>query len=501
LQARVERDTLDGMRIAAFALLMLAAGCRHERAPAPLVVWIEVDTLRADALGCYGNRSRGEGDARPSPALDALAADGVLFEHATSAAPWTIPSLATQLSGLWPWEHGCRRLLELCSTDATSFVPLLAARGVRTAGVMTNFVATGRYGFARGFELWDDGLSRGHEGSSAPEAVERLLAFADLTASDPRAGRLLFGWFFEPHYRYEEHPGLRFGPGYGDQAAEPYTGPLHGDEDLNPLLARRAELGPADAAFLRGRYQGEVAAVDRAIGTLVAGLRERGLYDDAWIVFTADHGEEVLDRGSIGHASTLHEELVRIPLIVKPPRALASDRRGVRVADRVSLIDLPATLYEIATGREPDRARGELGHSESLLATILRGAKPARRWLYLHTDFEPVLQDASAQEKRAHQWGVVDAETGLKWIVDRKVEPGAPPRVALYDLGRDPLEHDDLAASDEGAKRAAPMQRLRALEPAATGEEPLAPALLPEEPWIRAGDPRGLGTAFGAPAR
>src|SRR5688572_6320752 len=90
----------------------LAPGACSDPPPArpPLVVWIEVDTLRADALGAYGNRARGEAGCAPSPRIDALAAEGVLFERAYAPAPWTIPSLATQLSGLWPWEHGCDRL-------------------------------------------------------------------------------------------------------------------------------------------------------------------------------------------------------------------------------------------------------------------------------------------------------------------------------------------------------------------------------------------------------
>jgi arylsulfatase A-like enzyme len=461
-----------------------------------VVVWIVVDTLRADSLGCYGNRSVGENGARPSPNVDALAADGVRFDEARSVAPWTIPSLVSTMSGRWPWEHGQNRLLQRCPDASLELVPLLRERGLRTAGVMTNFVATGRYGFDHGFDRWDDSFAQGHEGSTGGEAVRRLLALADELRPDAKEGLFLFAWLFEPHYRYEEHEGLRFGPGFGDAAGTPYRGTLTGQEELPDLQKRRAELGPEDAAFLRGRYQSEVAAVDRAIGELFDGLRARGLWDDALIVFSADHGEEILDRGWIGHSVTLHRELVRAPLVVRLPRGDAESRRGKVVEAPVSLVDLPATLLELATGRGPDRARGELGHSRSLERTVRDGAKPERRWIYLHTDFEPPLGNARA-ETRALQWGVLDAETRLEWIVDRKGEPEALPRTFLFDLAADPGETRNLAETPEGRESARALQRLRALVPDRLDGERPAPEALPEESWIRkSADRSGLGPAF-----
>lgn len=481
--------------LAALALLGLTSTCGNDSPHPALVVWIEVDTLRADALGCYGNTTHGENHAAPSPNVDALARDGVRFERAYSAAPWTIPSLVTQLSGKWPWEHGDTHLLEPVVETHAELVPLLASRGVRTAGVMNNFVATEKYGFSHGFELWDESHAQGHLGSFAHEALDRLVAMGDeLRASAPN-GMLLFGWLFEPHYRYEAHAGLHFGPGFDGTPA--YVGPLKGDEELDALLARRATLDASDRAFLRGNYQSEVASVDRALGELVAALKERKLYDDAWIVFVADHGEEVLDRGWIGHSVTLHEELVRVPLVVKPPASRVGSRRGAVVKEAVSLVDLPATIHAMATGREPDRAKLELGHSRSLVPTILEGRAPERRWLYLHTDFTPVVKSGVADDKRAHAWGVVDARTNVKWIVDRK--DGV--RAELYDLHADPREEHDLARDPSRQKSLRSFQRLRALTPDLPTSGLLAPSWMPEEPWrprtSAPGDADALGPGFG----
>ena len=503
------RNALARAVVAACALACAACS----RAGPRLVVWIEVDTLRADALGCYGSKRVGENGCEPSPNIDALAADSVRFQRAYTAAPWTIPSLVTQLSGLWPWEHGDVRLLEPIAPVHTPLVPILRERGWRTAGVMTNFIAKSEYGFANGFERWDETLARGHEGSTSHEALSRLLELGDELRGESRAGRssservFLFAWLFEPHYRYEAHEGLRFGPGFGDRAGTPYTGPLRGDEELDDLLKRRRELTPLDAEFLRGNYQSEVAYLDRSVGELVAGLKARGVYDDALIVFTSDHGEEILDRGWIGHSVTLHEELVRVPLIVHVPRNLGRARRGAVVEDAVSLIDLPATLVDLATGSEPDRSRGDLAHSRSLAPTILKGERPVRRHLYLHTNFEPVLQNANSRDKAALQWGVVDADRDLKWIVDHKVPAGAEPRPSLYDLTHDPLEQTNLAGTVGGMQSALPLELLRALVPQRLDGKRPAPRSLPEEPWIHAGadasaaDSDGLGPAWSAKSR
>jgi arylsulfatase A-like enzyme len=490
--------TLRASAHLALAVLLCAfAACG--RARPKVVVWIEVDTLRADALGCYGNTRSGENGVKASPHIDALAADGVRFANAVSAAPWTIPSFVTQLSGEWPWEHGCTRLLETVPPAYTPLVPSLRARGWRTAGVMTNFIAKQEYGFANGFERWDETLAQGHEGSTSHTAIAKLLAFADEAAKDPGQGVFLFGWLFEPHYRYEEHAGLRFGPGYGDMAQDTYTGPLHGDEELDDLLRRRKELSPADAVFLRGRYQSEVAYVDQALGDLVAGLKARGLYDDALIVFASDHGEEILERGWIGHSISLHGELVNVPLIFKLPRGIADARRGSTVGDGVSLIDLPATLVDLMTGSEPDRSKSDLAHSRSLVPTLVDGEPPARRRLYLHTNFEPVLMKDVSRDKSAHQWGVIDVDRKLKWIVDHKVPAGAEPRCYLYDLARDPLEKTNLASSLAGVESALSLRLLNALVPKALDGRRPAPPMLPEEPWIRAPqDADGLGPAWPA---
>jgi len=404
-------------------LALFLAGC-DARKPR-IVVWIEIDSLRADALGCYGNHSIGEGGVTPSPCIDALAADGLRFEHAYASAPATIPSLASQLTGQWPWE-----------TTGESFIPRLRGLGWRTAGVTAS--------------------------PDAAETLALLLSQTDELARDPGQGLLLFGSLSEPRYPYEEHAGLRFGPSY--------AGALKGDEDLGDLLARSAQLSEADRLHLRGRYQGEVAFVDRALGAFFGELKRRGWYDEALIVLVADHGEELFERGSLGHGRTLFEESVHVPWIVKLPLSETGARKGQSIPDVVSLIDLPATLLDWIGVKPSTRAGGLLGHSRSLLPALRTGARSERRWVYLRADTEP----------GSNVWGVIDAQTTLKWLVDHGQDP---PRGSLYDLKHDLYEQNDLGQG-LGVERAALMQRLRGLVAQPLGAARGAPAVLPEEPWI-----------------
>jgi arylsulfatase A-like enzyme len=362
----------------------------------------------------------------------------------------------SQFTGLWPFEHGALRVLEPLATPAETIAERYRAAGARTAGVMTNFIAKGELGFSRGFERWDESLALGHEGSTGSAAVAKLLAFADeLLAEKERtpASLFLFALLFEPHYRYEDQPGPRFGPGYSDDRS--YVGALTGDEDLPDLRRDRARLGADDIAFLRGRYQSEVSRVDRAIGELVAGLKARGLYDDALFVVTSDHGEEIMDRSWIGHTRTLFEELVRVPLVVRLP-ARAAGPAGSVVESPVSLVDLASTLLDL-DGLAAD-GQG-FGRGRSFRDLALERGPAVRRYLYLHSDFEPPLAGDAAAEKRTLLWGVLDAEKNLKWIVDR--HPERAPSGMLFDLGADPGETYDVSGEREVP---AGMRQLEALD-------------------------------------
>ncbi len=393
------------------SLTLVACGASSATRP-ELVVWIEVDTLRVDHLGCYGGQA--------TPALDRFAQEGVVFERAYATAPWTLPSLASQLTGLYPWEHGLLRLRTQLDPSHVTVAERFRSAGWRTAGLTTNFVASSYEGFDQGFERWDEELASGHEGASGAEAAQRVLAQIDELRDQPSEGVFAFALLFEPHWRY-----------LPDEAGGPAPDTIRVEEGLPELRARLGELSAADIEFLRHSYRAEVQRVDAAFASLRAGLEARGLWEDALVVFTADHGEELMERGWLGHTRTLHDELVRVPLIVKCPGAPAGERRSAPV----SQVDLEASV----------RAWAGLAPESSGFAPVLTGGAAMRQQLYLHSDFEPFLDTSSAAAKRTLQWGVYDVPSGRKWIVDHLPADGGAPRGELYELDRDPEELHDRA--------------------------------------------------------
>lgn len=372
----------------------LLAGCRHEP-ERQLVFLIGIDTLRADFLEA--------GSPAQTPNLDALRAESRVYSAAYATAPWTQPSLASVMTGRWPWQHGVTRLLDPLPTKEFTLAEALRANGWRTSGVMSNFVATGAMSYGQGFERWDETLATGHEAITSDAVVERTLLNLDANAS----AQFHFLYLFDPHWLYQPSDAHR------ELAITRYheLGVLR--EELNTLTA-------TERAELERVYSDDVERVDRAIGHLCAELKRRGLWDSSSIVLFADHGEylgETTWDGAawVGHTVDLSDTLMRVPLWVHGPHVTP----GV-VTEPVSLIDLGATVLDVAG------LPAELGEGRSLLTA------PRRDTLYMHVDFQPALLRADSQRKRSLMWGVVDRPSRKKWAVNHLGLAG--PEGLLFDL-------------------------------------------------------------------
>jgi arylsulfatase A-like enzyme len=309
------------------------------RADRPPVLLIVADTLRADHVSGFG------GAPELTPQLAALARDGTSFPTAWTAAPWTTPAFGSLLTGRLPLDHGAGggfHGLQPLNPAVPTLAEELAARGWRTAMVATNPLLGRQLGLARGFARYEDamppewyhpvaswlmdaaGLSVAYLPAHAQAA--RALEAIDAAAQDARSWCVL-AHFMDTHWPQQSPSELR--------ALEPEG--------------------------LAGDYRAAARAVDQGVGELLDGLRARGLYDGALIVFTADHGEE-LDEGRAESASlppwnlhghTLHEELLHVPLIVKLPRGDARlGAPGMRREEPVSLLDVMPTLL-VALGSLP----------------------------------------------------------------------------------------------------------------------------------------------------
>ncbi len=281
----------------------------------PNIVLITVESLRADRLGCYTN-----GRIKSTPQIDALAARGSRFERAYAASPSTVPSTASLLTGVMPSRHGLvHDLGGRLSDKVTTLAERLMDTGYRTGAVVGSFHLDSDRGLSRGFAFYDDefeGIRKREALFSkerrADESVTIGLQFID----DGSPQRPFFLWldFYDPHLDHEPP---------------------------KPLGER----------FAADPYQGEIAHVDAQVGTLLTGLKKRGLTGSTLIVLAASHGEGLGDHDEVGHGIYVYETTVRVPFIV----VLPGSRAGRVVSDVVGLIDVTPTVLDfvsIRTGKD-----------------------------------------------------------------------------------------------------------------------------------------------------
>ena len=394
-----------GWRALAITLAIAALGCRRTTFPAAPVFLISIDTLRADRVPVYGYRGV------ETPALDALARDGVVFETAIAQVPLTLPSHASLFTGQQPFVNGVRDNLGYrLARGAKTLAAQLRSHGYSTGGAVSAIVLDRASGISEGFEFWDDAIEVKKAGQAIGQVqrpglqTERRLE--EWIAGAP-SGKPLFGFLhlYEPHSPYEP--------------PEPF------------------------ASKYRGRpYDGEVASADAVVGKFISSLKAQGLYDGALVVLLSDHGEGLGDHGEDEHGIFLYAESIRVPLILKLPGGRDAGRR---VSSPAGLVDVFPTVFA-ALGLE---APGGLA-GIPLWPAGKDGAAPRR--IYSETMFP-----------RFH-FGWSD----LASLSDGRSHYIHAPRPELYDWTSDPGERRDLSAGLPDAfrsMRAALLALSRPLEP------------------------------------
>lgn len=404
------------MRTFALASLALLSGCGELPRP-PNLVLIVVDTLRADALGCYGN------PCGATPELDALAARGIQFRTCVSQAPWTLPAVASVLTGRFPSAHGANRLQSAVAPGVPLLPEAVASSGWATGAVVGSHFLQEKYGLHRGFAHHDATLV-GDESSVASDGITR--AAIDWIDTLGKRSFFLFLFYMDPHDAYVAQPGAKL-PDYG--------GPVRSGHDIWELRERSDALGADDLQYLRALYGGEVLATDRAIGRLVDRLQESGRLDDTIFLITADHGEEFLEHGWIGHTRNLHNSLLDVPLLICAPKRVPAELR----TDPAMLVDLLPTVLQLL-GQAPTRTAGR----------GLLGPDRTERALYSEVTYDPQSTppdpDPARSALRARELTLIAGMRSLvrgdwKAIHDRLTDTWQ-----LYDLAADPGETRDLAA-------------------------------------------------------
>lgn len=380
-----------GLALSAVAL----AGCRRQPAGAAgassaarlaagtPVVLISIDTLRADHLPAYGYRGV------DTPAIDGLRRDAVLFTHAYSHTPLTLPSHTSLLTGLLPAATGVRDNVgytldpaRIASGEVPYLPQILKRHGYATGGAVSAYVLRGATGLATGFDLYEDSIEvrtgTGLAGLQRPggETLRLVLPWLRQAAAPPARPFLLFFHIYEPHTPYEP--------------PEPY------------------------ASRYRLKYDGEIATADAIVGQLLAELKRLDAYDRSLVVLLSDHGEGLGDHGEDEHGVLLYDEDIHVPLLLKLPGARLAGRTAAAPA---ALTDVAPTVLALLGLPVPAAL-----HGTSLLALL------DDRRVYSET-FYPRLHFG---------WSDLASLVGPRYHYIDGPDP------ELYDLARDPHERTNL---------------------------------------------------------
>lgn len=293
----------------------LLFSCARPRPAIRNVLLISIDTMRADHLSAAGF-------PRPTtPNIDAVAREGVLFKHAYSPVPMTLPAHVSMLTGTLPPTHGLRDNLQKRLPEASlTLAERLKARGFATGAIISSFVLDRRFGTSQGFDSYDDRFQAVHKigdisERKGDETTRRATEWLDQHQDRPF---FLFVHFYDPHDPYEP--------------PEPFASQWKGHP-----------------------YQGEVAFTDHCVGQVIGKLRQLGLYDETLVVITGDHGEMLGEHGELNHGFFIYEGSLKVPLVVRVPRAQAASRQ---VELPVSLIDIVPTVLSLVGAEAPKEVQG-----------------------------------------------------------------------------------------------------------------------------------------------
>lgn len=323
------------------------SGCSQFEKEAPAgIILISIDSLRADHLHCYGY------PVVTSPNIDRIADEGILFQRTIAQAPWTLPSHLSMLTSRFVKSHGVDEGNKKLNAETVTLAEVLQQEGYATAAFVSGPWMHPQFGFARGFDFYNmesgsaDAI-RSHSDITSPAITARVMEW--LNHFDRKRNFFLFIHYWDVHYDY-------IPPSPYDRIFDPdYTGNVDGKNfETDPGVNH--ELPEEDIRHLLALYDGEIAFTDKYIGMLFQRLIQLDLFDESLIIITSDHGDEFFEHKGKGHCTTLYDEVIRVPLIIRPPRG--KDKTKIIPATARS-IDIAATVLKFAGCTIPDSFQGK----------------------------------------------------------------------------------------------------------------------------------------------
>ncbi len=374
-----------------------------------------MDAASARYLSCYGN------ELPTTPQIDAFAQEATLFERAYAQAAWTLPSAGSYLSGYYPPTKPRTKTSKVVLTVPIAAV--LRRLGMQTAAFSENPYVTEGFGLNTGFDVFKEYFpfevfdkTRGHFGRiDSAKTVTDVIEWLDEHGSDPN-GFFLYVHLLPPHAPYDPPPPFagRYDIGYdGGVEGTPGT--------LVKIDKRELRVRERDLQHLRAKYQENLAFVDHQMGRILQRLRDGGMLDKTLLMITSDHGEAFREHGRMMHNSTVYEEMIHVPLIVRfPSRVGEVPRRWKGV---VELADIMPTICDVL-----GFGLSKMPHGRSLLERLQEdneGDGFARSWSSMMSKVMPAV---ITQEHKL----ILDPDTG---------------QVELYNLRIDPAEMINIAAT------------------------------------------------------
>ena len=391
----------------------------------PNVLLIGIETLRADHVGCLGCKRD------TTPTLDRLAREGVLCTRTMSASGWTLPSVMSVMTSLYPGSHKVHTYENKLASEVTTLAEVLKTGGYTTVGFVSNPTIDGQYGFSDGFDLYDDFTVQLDFGMDIFGEHDKVIEDKHLARTSEPVTRVakkwlerkpaepffMFVFYFDPHYDYMP-------PAPFDTLFDPnYKGDMdgHGIVDEPRHSQRPAD---RDLQHLQALYDGEIRYTDTYVAKLLQTFAEGGLLENTLIVVFGDHGEEFYEHGKTGHERTLYNEIVRVPLILWQPGRLPA---GKRMDALTSLVDVMPTILDYAS----------LPYEGPMQGYSLRP-----------------LVEGKADKLHDTVWAELNYHTHVRAVMNehyklvRDLDQNA---WELYQQDRDPGEHDSLSEQPSAA--------------------------------------------------
>ncbi len=387
----------------------------------PRVILISIDALRPDHLSCYNRQ------ALPTPHIDAIARESVVFENAYAPAPWTVPSVTSMHTGLCPLAHQTTDRLARVPDTLDTLAERMRAAGYYTGAVVWNAYLRPSTNLTQGFDQYISYPE--HSARSfgarlrerlAPQTFHDIHGTVQVTkaaeqflARHQQDSFFLWVHYYDPHSPYVS-PAQYLPPG------DPPASIGHSFSNIQGVRAGHFMPSQQERKWIAGIYNGEVRQVDHHVGRLLKHLRDANLYEDSLIIITSDHGEEFWDHGGIEHGHTLYNELTHVPLIVRLPKAA----QHARCQTAVSIVSLlPTILTEC-----------DVAYDASALSA------PALNAVWRRNATPPEVPPPLSTANNYYEDRIAVVFDGMKYI--QSLVTG---KEELYDLTEDPAEQFNIA--------------------------------------------------------